>query len=66
MSTASAVAFSGKRHGREKSKKRQKEERPSLGQIDEVLARLCSRKLWRLKKRIEERNTKFQKKLVES
>ena len=31
MNTASAVAFWGKRQGREKSKKRQKEERPSLG-----------------------------------
>ena len=66
MITASAVAFSGKRHGREKSKKRQKGTLPRLGKIDELLARLCSRKLWRVKKRIEERNTNFQKKLVES
>ena len=31
MNTASAVAFWGKRQGRENNKKRQKEERPSLG-----------------------------------
>jgi len=41
MNTASAEAFSGKRHGRENSKKRQTEERPSLGRLDEVLARRC-------------------------
>ena len=42
MNTASAVAFSGKMHGRRRSsKKRPKEERPILGQIDEVLTRLC-------------------------
>jgi hypothetical protein len=59
MNTASAEAFWGKRHVRKKSKKRQKEERPSLGQIDEVLTRLYRHKLWRSRKRIEERNTKF-------
>jgi hypothetical protein len=41
MNTASAEAFCGKRHGRENSKERQKEERASLGRIDEVLTRLC-------------------------
>ena len=41
MNTASAVASWGKRQGRENSKKRQKEESPILGQIAEVLARLC-------------------------
>ena len=41
MKTASAVAFSGRSKGRENSKKRQKEEIPSLGKIEEVLARLC-------------------------
>jgi len=41
MNTASAVTFWGKRQGREKSKKRQKEESPILGQIADVLARLC-------------------------
>jgi hypothetical protein len=65
MSTASAEAFWEKRHGRRTSKKRQKEENPSLGQIDEVLARLCRSKLWRLKKHIGEINTNFCKKLVE-
>ena len=66
MNTASAVAFCGKRHGKDSATKRQKEERPSLGQNDEVLTPLCPCKLWRLKKRIEERNTDFLKKLVES
>jgi hypothetical protein len=66
MKTASAKALCGKRHGRRMSKKRQKEERPNLGQIDKVLARLYRRKASRLKKRIEERNTNFQKKLGES
>ena len=65
MITASAETLLGKRHGRSVSKKRQKEENPSLGQIDEVLARLCRSKLWRLKKHIEEINTNFCKKLVE-
>lgn len=65
MNTASAEAFCGNRHGRRISKKRQKEENPSLGQIEQVLARLCRRKLWRLKKHIEEINTNFCKKLVE-
>jgi hypothetical protein len=41
MNTASAEAFCGKRHGRRNSKERQKEERASLGKIDEVLPRLC-------------------------
>ena len=41
MNTASAEAFCGKMHGRKDSKKRQKEESPSFGQIAEVLARLC-------------------------
>ena len=41
MNTASAVAFWGKKQGRDNSKKRQKEESPILGQIAEVLARLC-------------------------
>jgi hypothetical protein len=53
MNTASAEAFCGKMHGRRNSKKRPKEERPSSGGIDEVLTRLCRRKLWRLKKRIK-------------
>ena len=53
MNTASAEAFCGKMLGRRNSKKRPKEERPSSGGIDEVLTRLCRRKLWRLKKRIE-------------
>ena len=66
MNTASAEAFWGRRHERRISKKRQKEENPSLRQVDEALARLCRSKLWRLKKRIEERNTNFQKKLGES
>ena len=39
MITASAEAFCGKMHGRRDSKKRPKEERPVLGQIDEVLTR---------------------------
>jgi hypothetical protein len=41
MNTASAVAIWGKRQGRDNSKIRQKEESPILGQIAEVLARLC-------------------------
>ena len=41
MNTASAEVFWGKRHGRRNSKKRQKEDRPRLGQIDESLALLC-------------------------
>ena len=40
MNTASAEAFWGKRQGRENSKKRQTEERPSLGRQEEVLTRL--------------------------
>jgi len=54
MIKESADAFCGKRHGKRTSKKRLKEERPSLGQIDEVHGRLHSRKLWWLKKRIKE------------
>lgn len=40
MNTASAKAFPGKMHGRNRSKKRPKGERASFGQIDEVLTRL--------------------------
>jgi len=39
INTASAEAFCGKMHGRRNSKKRPKEERPSSGGIEEVLAR---------------------------
>jgi len=39
MNTASAEACCGKMHGRRNSKKRPKEERPSSGGIEEVLAR---------------------------
>jgi len=39
MNTASAEALCGKRHGEENSKKSQKEDRPSSGRLDEVLAR---------------------------
>ena len=41
MNTASAEALCGKRHGKKNSKKRQKEDRPSSGRLDEVLARRC-------------------------
>jgi hypothetical protein len=40
MNTASAEAFCGKMHGRENSKRRQKEDRPSSGRLEEVLTRL--------------------------
>ena len=40
MITESADALSAKRHGRENSKRRQKEDRPSSGRLEEVLTRL--------------------------
>ena len=41
MIRESAEAFCGKIHGRENSKKRQTEGRPSSVRLDEVLARRC-------------------------